>query len=78
MMLSRILIAVIAMVLSIVCLTGCKKGVPEADNEPTDVNQIKTSAEYEAEAKEQIDKSNMLEELEKIEKSIELDSKTTE
>ena len=77
-MLSRILIVVIAVLLSVVCLTGCKKGGPQTDNEPTDVNQIKTPAEYEVEAKEQIDKSNMLDELEKIEKSVEQESRTAE
>lgn len=44
-------------------LTGCKKKSSEAE-------QVKTTAEYEAEAEKEIDTSNMAAELERIEKEM--------
>ena len=52
----------------IFCITGCKKdsGQSEASQQ-----SVKTSAEYEAEAKEQINKENMDRELDELEKALE-------
>lgn len=46
-------------------LTGCKKKSPD-----TEVEQVKTTAEYEAEAEQEINMSNMAAELERMEKEI--------
>ena len=52
--------------------SGCKKDSPDAD---VDV-EVKSQAEHEAEAKEQINASNMVSELEKIEKEVETEIAT--
>ena len=62
-MFRKILVIVVMTVISIFCLNGCKKRADE----------VKTAAEYEAEAKEQINKDNMAKELESIEKALEQD-----
>ncbi len=69
-MLRRILVMVVMTVISIFYLSGCKK---RADDAQPDTEKVKTAAEYEAEAKEQINKENMAEELERIEKALEQD-----
>lgn len=68
-MLRRILVITIV-VMGVFCLNGCKK---HADEVQPEVEKVKTTAEYEAEAKEQIDKENMAEELERIDKEMEQD-----
>ena len=50
---------------------GCKKS---SSDEATTQEQVKTTAEYEAEAEEQINKENMNQELEKIEQELEQDA----
>ena len=70
-MLRKISIIIAVMLISAFCLNGCKK---RADEIQPDTEAIKTTAEYEAEAKEQINKENMAEELNKIEKSLEQDT----
>ena len=67
-MLREVLVIITVTVLSVFCLNGCKKRSSEADSSQ---KVPKTMAEYEAEAKEQINKENMAEELEKIEKALE-------
>lgn len=64
-MLRKVLVIVAVIV---ICAFGCKRrsSEPEAGGE-----KLKTTAEYQAEAKEQINKENMAEELEKIEKAME-------
>ena len=62
-MFRKILVIVVMTVISVFCLNGCKKQEDE----------VKTAAEYKAEAKEQINKDNMAEELENIEKALEQD-----
>ena len=67
-MLRRILAVVVSVVLCLACLTGCKKDSGETET-------VKTEAEYKAEADKEINTENMDEELDKIEKEVEQDSK---
>jgi len=69
-MFRKILIIVAVAAISVFCLSGCKKrsSKPGASEEA-----IKTTAEYEAEARKQINKENMAQELESVEKELELD-----
>lgn len=67
-MFRKVLVIVAATAISIFCLSGCKKRSSEA--EPNQ-DVPKTMAEYEAEARKQINKENMAEELERIEKALE-------
>ncbi len=69
-MLRIILVIVAVTVMSVFGLNGCKKG---SSGTQEGQEEIKSAAEYESEAKEQIDKENMAEELEKIEKELEQD-----
>ena len=61
-----VLIVLTAMV--IFCVTGCKKDSGESG---ASQQSVKTAAEYEAEAKEQINKENMDRELDDLEKTLE-------
>jgi len=61
---------VVITVIGIFCFSGCKKRTDEVQS---DTEKVKTVAEYKAEAKEQINKENMDEELDHLEKSIEQD-----
>ena len=67
-MLRKVLVIVAVTVISVFCLSGCKKRSSEAESSQ---EVLKTMAEYEAEAKKQINKENMAEELERIEKTLE-------
>ena len=67
-MLRKILIIIAVITISVFCLSGCKKRSSEAEPER---EEVKTTAEYEAEAKREINKDNMAEELDKIEKALE-------
>jgi hypothetical protein len=67
-MLHKVLIIVAATAISVFCLSGCKKRSSEAESSQ---EVLKIMAEYEAEAKKQINKENMGEELERIEKTLE-------
>jgi len=69
-MFRKILVMIVIIVTSIFYLNGCKK---RADEVQPDTEEVKTAAEYEAEAKEQINKENMAEELERIEKALDQD-----
>ena len=69
-MLRKILVVVVMTAISIFYLNGCKKRTDEAQS---DTEKVKTAAEYKAEAKEQINKENMDEELEDIEEAVEQD-----
>ena len=64
------LVIVIAMVVCCFWMSGCKKSSSEPE---TPQEQVKTTAEYEAEAKKEISKENMAEELDKLQKKIEQD-----
>jgi len=66
-MLSRVLIIIAVVAIGVFCLSGCKKSPGGAEPE----QEVKTMAEYEAEAREQINKENMDKELESIEKQLE-------
>ena len=70
MMRKVLVIITAAAVISIFCLSGCKKrpSKPEPGEEV-----VKTLAEYEDEAKKEITKKNMGKELEKLEEEIEAD-----
>ena len=67
-MLRKILIITAVITISIFCLSGCKKRSTDAQAEQ---EEVKTTVGYEAEAKEEIDKDNMADELDKIEKELE-------
>jgi len=67
-MFRKILVIVIVTAISVFCLSGCKKRSSEP--EPGE-EVLKTTAEYQAEARQQINKENMAEELESIEKEVE-------
>jgi PBP1b-binding outer membrane lipoprotein LpoB len=67
-MLRKVLTIVSIVVISVFCLTGCKKKSEPAESE---AEATKTTAEYEAEAKKEITKENMAAELEQIEKAVE-------
>jgi hypothetical protein len=67
-MFRKVLVIVAITAISVFCLSGCKKRSSEAESEE---EVLKTMAEYEADAKEQISKENMAEELERIEKALE-------
>ena len=60
-MLRKLLVIIAIAAVCIFCLSSCKKRSDEA----------KTTAEYEAEAKEEITKENIDEELGKLEKAVE-------
>jgi hypothetical protein len=63
-MLLRILVIVAIIAISVV---GCKKQSSEPQPGET---ELKTTAEYEAEAKKEVTKDNMAQELDKIEKDL--------
>ena len=63
----KLQIIFIIVVLSCLMSTGCKKESPDTEAE---VEQVKTTAEYEAEAEQEIDMSNMAAELERMEKEM--------
>jgi ABC-type phosphate/phosphonate transport system substrate-binding protein len=67
-MLRKVLVIVAVTAISVFCLSGCKKRSSEAESGQ---EALKTMAEYEVEAKKQINKENMAEELERIEKTLE-------
>ena len=69
-MLRKALIIIAAAAMSISCLSGCKKRPSEPESGEV---TIKTKAEYEAEAKKEINRKNIVKELEKLEKEIEQD-----
>ena len=53
-------------------VNGCKK--KETLRQEPNESEIKTTAEYEAEARREINKDNMAEELDKIEKAVDLEA----
>ena len=61
----KLYIIFVIVVLTCLATTGCKK-----KSSDTEAEQVKTTAEYEAEAEEEIDSSNMDAELERIEKEL--------
>jgi hypothetical protein len=67
-MIRKVLILVAVTAISVFCLSGCKKSSSEAES---DEEVPKTMAEYETEAKKQINKENMADELDRIEKALE-------
>jgi len=62
-MFRKLLVIAVAVAISVFCLSGCKKSGSEPEQ--------KTMADYEAEAREQINKDNMDKELEQLEKQLE-------
>jgi len=68
-MLTKMLIVIALAMLSVLCLNGCKK---EPKVTETETGAVKTTKEYEAETKKQVDKEkeNMKAELENMEKTI--------
>ena len=67
-MLRKVLVIAAVAAISVFCLSGCKKRSSETESGQ---EVLKTAAEYEAEASEEINKENMAEELENIEKALE-------
>lgn len=70
-MLQKLLVILAIAAVSLTCLTSCKK---RSEDSKSDTEAVKTTAEYQAEAKEQINEENMAEELGKIETAIEKES----
>ncbi len=66
-MLKAILVSAVTMVLLLFSVSGCKK-TSEGLKPVTEA--VKTAAEYEAEAKKEINKENMNQELDKIEQEL--------
>ena len=66
-MLKKALVIIGVIMIGVSCVGGCKKRASEADYSQ---EVVKTKAEYEADAKEQIDKENMAKELDEIEKTL--------
>jgi ABC-type phosphate/phosphonate transport system substrate-binding protein len=63
---SRKLVLIIVLTAMVVfCVNGCKKDSSQTEQD------VKTAAEYKAEAKEQINKENMARELDELEKTLE-------
>ena len=73
-MLRKILVLTVTMVVLLFSASGCKKASksPEANEEP-----VKTLAEYEAEAKEDINEENMEQELDKLEQELQQEAVQT-
>ncbi|UCE99603.1 MAG: hypothetical protein JSV82_00605 [Planctomycetota bacterium] len=64
-MFRKLLIISTIVAIGFFCLSGCNKKEAESDQ------KVKTMAQYEAEAREQINRENINEELDQIEKSLE-------
>jgi len=73
-MLRKVLVIVALAAIIVFSVSGCKKERP-VESKPPESEQAapKTMAEYEADAKKEINKKNMAAELEKLEKEIEED-----
>jgi len=69
-MLRRIIVIAVVAAISVFWMSGCKK-TPSSDASKSQEEVVKTQAEYDAEAKENITKDNMASELEKMEKDVE-------
>ncbi len=67
-MLRKVLIIVAMVAISVFYLSGCKKS---PSNLESSEEVVKTMAEYQTEAKKEINKENMADELDKIEKALE-------
>jgi hypothetical protein len=70
-MLRKILTIVVQAILCFSLLSGCKGSSSDTQSEQ---EAAKTEAEYKAEADKEINKDNMAEELDKIEKAVEQES----
>ena len=64
----KVLITVVVMAISVFLVAGCKKSPNEGESSQP---EIKTSAEYKAEAEIEITEENVAEELERMEKELE-------
>ena len=74
-MLRTMQVLAVTMVVLLFSVSGCKKASksPEASEEP-----VKTSAEYEAEAKKDINEENMNQELDKLEQEFQQEAEQTQ
>ena len=70
-MLKKLSIFVMVLLLCLSVCGGCKK---QSDETSADDAEVKTTAEYEAEAEKEITEENMEDELNKLEESIDQDS----
>lgn len=71
-MYKRFISAILMASIVLVGLGGCK----EKSTADTEADIVKTGAEYKAQAEKEITKENMLDELDKLEKSVDQDSAT--
>ena len=73
-MLREMLVLAVTIIVLLFSVGGCKKASesPGAGEEP-----VKTAAEYEAEAKEDINEENMNQELDKLEQELEQEAEQT-
>lgn len=65
-----LIIAILAACMTLMSLGGCK----DKTDEDSESNIVKTDAEYKEQAEKEITKDNMLEELDKLENSIDQDT----
>ena len=70
-MMRKVLVIVVLIMISVVCVEGCKKRSGDSDSSG---EVVKTKAEYEAEAEREINEDNMEAELKKIEDAVELEA----
>ncbi|HUW18158.1 MAG TPA: hypothetical protein VMW16_02535 [Sedimentisphaerales bacterium] len=73
-MLRRVLVIVAVSSMVVFCVSGCKKRSGQSEVSQPRKEAAKTAVQYEAEAKEQINKDNMAAELERLEKEIDQDA----
>jgi uncharacterized membrane protein (DUF106 family) len=69
-MLRKVLIIILLAILSSFYISGCDKTSRDSDTESEEVVELKTTAEYEAEAEKQITEENVEEELKKLEEAV--------
>jgi serine protease inhibitor len=69
-MLRKLIAVVVIVTLTIVC-SGCRKKAGQSSKSKT---EVKSQAEYDAQAKKDIDANNMQAELDKLEKEIQQES----
>lgn len=76
MMLLRAVARTIVLLMCLMIIAGCDRQTSQTDSSPAETEQVKTAAEYKAEADQQITEENMTSELDSLEKEIDADAAT--
>lgn len=76
MMSLRSIARTIVLLMCLMIIAGCDRQTNQADSSPAETEQVKTAAEYKAEAEQQITEENMTSELDSLEKEIDADAAT--